>query len=715
MFKNLIKLVGLVMGTLAWDQIPIVEGKMKELSDNERKDLQDALGEIPVDQAVAAINKSIDAHQKLEAAQEVKRKDALTELEALLDQTGIGIQEKEKILDKNNPNLSAEDALKNVSAELKSHFGNLEKRIKTLGDEPEADSPEDIINGTAIAKKIKHSGSHFLGTNKEYDAFSGRNWNKRAAGISAATTDFSDKVQVAKLQGDLELYYRENPDKLNDLNRDNFGLPTFWPKRLNVDDRVSDGFIATAEITQARKLPWLPKNKQKITAEEGRIFPVQIDAEFIGFNLQKMESSWLNKWNKEGSQAYKVSFVGYLVQFLDKQARVEDRKSSIGGIYVETPEEATVPGRMINRQDGLKYQIWKAINVTRKLKAFSVGSPTTANIVDYVDDIIKRLPDDIRETANLKFYMSRDWIRAYKRRYEQIHGTYSDYDGYPENPKDFENIDFVPLYDLSGTDIMFITFPDNIEILENIPSEKGKYNFEMIKRIMYVFADYKLGIRLIHIGTTVLDTDPEAFKVQTVWANNVPLFKSDFFIPVFDDATGLVTAKYSNIEVQKDWVTEITKINATYEGQVIKIKGNESLASAVNVKDNANLDLTADFDLKSGGTLTLIAQAGGGLKEVKRTTEPATAPSGEVEFSGTTFDATSGNDFSYTGAAATLASITYGVENQVITIVNNGSGNLTINDVATIDVASTAIVKPEDSIEFVRIDGVWTEKSRAIA
>src|SRR5690606_2671121 len=127
-----------------------------------------------------------------------------------------------------------------------------------------------------------------------------------------------------------------------------------------------------------------------------KIYPVQIDLEYVGFFLQQIEASWLNMMNKEGSQPYKESFVRFLVSEIDKKARVEDRISSINGVYVETPEDATTPGRFINRQNGLLYQLWKARDVDQKYKEFSVGTPTTSNIVDYVDDMINNLPLEVR-------------------------------------------------------------------------------------------------------------------------------------------------------------------------------------------------------------------------------------------------------------------------------------------------------------------------------
>ena len=717
MFKKWMKTIALMTTLFSWgDTVPIVDGKV-DVDDDQKQKLQDILGEnMSVEEVLKGINKEIaDA-----AAGDADIQAAQEEIRNLLDDnTNLTDHEKDKLLDPSGTgDAKMSDQLKAFKVENKKVLDDLNAKIEKLVNGAEGDIPAAVIEQHMNNKKIQHSATHLFGEDKAYNAFEGRPWNKKAAGLPASSIDLSDSVQVAKLNGDAELYYREHSDQLTNLNRDMRKLPSFWPTRTKVVDRISDGNIVTAEITQGRKLPWLPKNKQEIQAEEGRIYPVQLDAEFVGFDLQVLLESWLNSYNKEGSQAYKKSFVGYLLGFLDQQARLEDRKSTIGGIFVQTPKDATKPASYMNRQDGVLYQLWKAINVTKKLKVFGLGLPTTSNIVDYVDAMIKALPDEVREMNGLVLYISDDWIKAYKRRYEQIHGSYNDYDGYPKNPKDYPNIRFEPLVDLAGTDVMFITFDNNIEILENVPNEKSKYRFESLLRKMYVFADYKFGVRVIHIGRTVKDGDPDEFKVQSVWCNDAPLFKSNFYIPVYDDLTGVVSAKYSNMKVDDAFITEITEFTDTYDGQVIKLQGSTGLAGAVNVADGDKINLAGDaaFNLKTGGTLTLIANGDGTVTEVKRTAAPATLPSGIVEFEGTTFDANSGTEFILTGAAASLASIENGVEGKVIKVYGSADSALTINDSDTVNVTAAAVLDADgDYVEFVLIDGVWEEKSRNIA
>jgi len=714
MLKKTLRMAASFMAFLHLKEIPIADGKVSFTEDQTEK-LKAELSEEVLLQAIAAFNTDIAENSKVEGiSNEIK--EMLAAMETPEEAAANKAKEKDPDATEEPPNVDAQ------LVALKTKMKERDDLITSLLADAEEDSPLERILNTQAKEMIKHSATHLFASGKDFDAFEGRNWNKLAVGQSTTATDWtaSEGVNISKLNGDMELFFRENPDVIKSLHRDNFGLPAHWKKKTNVVDRINSGSIATAEISQARKLPWLPKNKQTIQSEEGKIYPISIDIEFLGHFLSEIEASWLSNYNKEGSQAYKLTFVRFLVAELDKRARLEDRIATMKGVYVPTPDDATTAGRFINRQNGLLYLMWKARDIDKKYRAFNIGTPTDANIVDYIDTLLKSLPLDVRTSLGLELDLSPAWLKAYKRRTETLYGANNDYSGYPAAPKDFPNIKFVENVDLEGSDFMFVTFSDNIEILENIPKEKSLYHFEYMLRKIYAFADYKLGIRLIHIGNKVKAGDPAEFKVQTIWSNNVPMFSNDFFAPVFDDTTGELEVTFNQLKVDAGWKTDITKISGLAEGVIVKIQGDTALASAKYVKDNSDLDLASDFDLSNGGTLSLIVLADGTLKELARTAEPAsTAEESVVSYDTATLDAADGSEFTYTGTAAlTITEILNGVQGQKVKVYGNAaaSQDVTINTIGNIKVASAAVLKLDtDSIEFVLLDGVWTEFNREIA
>ena len=711
-WKIMAKTVALFSALLGTKEIPIDgEAQTLNLSAEQRQKIVDALGEDLAGEAINGINSEI----KNMAQENLNLKAIKDEVDAMVRLSALTEEELKNVAKDGN---GAPETVALVQAIAKKNNEQAAQIQKLIAD-PEGDVPSAIIQGNG--KKITHSASHLFGSTKAYDAFEERNWNARAAGLTTAATNFTDQPTVQKLNNDLDLYFRENPEELKSLHRDNFGLPAFWNKRTKVDDKVADATIATAEISQARKLPWLPKNRQIIKPEEGQIFPIQIDIEYVGYFLQKIEASWLNMMNKEGSQPYKTSFVRFLVSEIDKKARQEDRIATIKGVYVETPEDATTPGRFINRQNGLLYLAQQARDVTKKYRPFDLGMPTPTNIVDYVDNFIKQLPYDVRTQQGLVLYLSDFWLKAYKRRSETLFGGNNDYTGYPTNPKDYNNIKFEMLVDMEGSDFMFMTFDDNIEVLENIPAEKSMYHFEYLKRMVYIWADYKMGVRFLHIGNPVVEGDPLEFSVQTVWSNTAPVFPKDFFVPVNDDATGKVKVNFKNLYVTKDWATDITEFTNTTPGTIIKIKGDTQLAAVKNVVDGAKVDLVANasFNLKSGGTLTLYVNADGTVKELARTAAPETNVVADVNFDTATVDANSGSIFRYNGAATkAITGIQNGVEGKTIKIFGTDavSVDVTFSDTGNINVASAAtLLDATDYLQLTLVDGVWVETGRLIA
>ena len=712
MFKKFQALYAMMLAFYKADSL-VKDGKLV-IPEGKQQELQDFLGEkIKLDDVVKAMNQELADMAKDEAGEDQVLIDLKKEAMEMLREHGLSQADAEDTVD--NPQATENPDLKDILTGLIAHNKKTDKLIEKLMQEPEHDTPLD--KGSRNNLKDMHTKTHFLGSGKAYDAFEDRPWNQKAAGLDDKFSFGAlEKGFVETLQNDADLYVREVNSDLNSLERDNFGLPPFWNIRTSVSDKVVDGNIVSGEISQARKKGWLPKNKQLIQPEESQIFPVQIDITYQGYYLQEMLTSWISNYNREGSQAYKMSFVRFLLSELDKKARQEDRKVAINGVHVKTPENATIPGRAINRGEGLVAKLWRAYFKENKFKIANVGLPSTNNIVDYVPNVIEsNLKEEDKNTEGLVFYLSPSWMRKYKTRKRQLFGLDNNYDGSElMEIENYPNIRFQVLRDLEGSDFMFITDENNIELMENIPGEKSLYNFETDRRVVYIFGDYKFGVRFKHIGTKVKDGDPAEFKVQTVWCN-IPPYIHDTFTQIFDDTTGEVTLPYSNVQVASNWATSITDIKGTYAGQIVKIKGDTGASG--NVVSSGNMTLASTFALSSGGTLTLRVNENGTLTEVKRTTAPDVNTIEDATYVDS-IDATQGADFVFSGSAnATLDEILNGFEGQEIKVNGGAGGTVTINDISgNIEVASQAVLaNGADNITFVKLDGVFTEVARTIA
>lgn len=684
-----------------WDKFQIEDNKIKLTADEENR-LKEVFGEKQSEKLVEKINQFLADEEEASATQ-AEMDQLRAQAAELISELGL----EDANLSDDTTGEGAEEGEGTPSASIRDFLARQREFNSEVLSALRAPAPNTpVVSIDRNPRAVQHSATHLFSSNASWDAFEGRPWNQIAAGQQVAIPSFAAKtVEYERLNEDLRDYYAKNPTQLRNYQRELMGLPSFWFTEYNVDDRANDGNIVYGPITQARKLPWLPKGVAKIFVEENRVFPTSVDIEISGHELQKLMETWLNTFVNGTSGPYNMSFVNFLIQGWDRQARAEDRISLINGIHVPTPNDATLPGMFIHTRDGLLKRIYDRIHDGR-IKVAHLPAPTAMNIVDHVEGFCNTLPQDVRNRPGLVLYMSPHWKRQYATRVRELSGMYMDYKKDETVTIDkFPNIKIETLEDIEGTDSMFITTDNNIGTMENVPGESGLYRMEQLKRNIYVFADYKLGIKVIHSGNKIADNDPNAFRVQLIWHNGQPLFRDDFFVHLYEVENGKLELPFERVTFRDTYAGDITSIKGAKPGQIIKIRGNKSVTG--KVKQAAGI--ATDFDLSTGGTLTLLAKEEGVFTEISRTTEPETIVAAGVNFDDV-IDADEASVFHFTGAdAATLSEILNGNEGQQIKIVG-GVKTLTVASNATIEVdSSVTLTGNTHYLKLVKVSGKWYE------
>lgn len=661
-----------------------------------------------------------------DAEKTAARQKANADLEAALNaDEDAGENDTEE---KPEPSNNIEENAANAAQVIREQRATIDK----LANQPEPD--EVVRNLTTSMKKIGIAAMISATTATALFGLSGKTfamdspWNTRASlelsGKMAGTTDFSDVSNITRLNDDLKEYYVKNPEVLNELRKNRSGLPAFWPKRFNVVNMVSDAVMDVANVTQGRKPEWSPNPELFIEAEKRKIYPVQIDIEFTAEQLQQLETSWIhNLISMDGSSPYKLSFVAFLIKKIDDQARIEDRISAINGVYVFKPKGIKAKGSYLNRQNGLRYQLFFFRDIAKKITAFKskLGAPTLANMYDYMNEYRDWLSEDVRKQLGLKWYLSRQALNAYHAGYKLANGLYQDYTGNDlKHIEGYPNLEFVVLDDLEGTFAMFITDSENIEIMEDVPNEKSIYRFEYLKRDTFVHADYKFAVAFKFAGFKLPADSSFLGLAQMIWVNDVPMFSENFHVPMYGAALSApIEVNFTRVKTDINLLSDVKVINSTLTtGQIVKIVGNTAqLTTAKIIKktgsNGGNLDLTADFDPKTGGYLTLLKTADG-FKEVARTSAPEAAPATSLNFTGTTIDAKEGSEFLYKGtSSATLTDVLNGIEGAEVKIYGQATNTLTVATVAgkILITGSTSAVLDTAAkyIVLKKFDGLWIE------
>ena len=711
-----------LLGIAAEAQIPIdAEKKALNLTDDQVRKLKAHFG----DEYATEMLKTIDGEIKAHLDSNMNLKAIKDELDAIVKEKALKAEDLADAKDKNadEGDIAAKlELLNKAHSEEKALRIKLEEQVQALMKESEGDVPSAILKN--LQKDMKHSDTHLFASTADYNAFDKRPWNMRFRDGNVKATDFNNDSNIPTLQGDLEHFVRENPTVINSLFNDFDDLPAEWDRRSGVLDRVADGYVITGEIVQGRKKGFQAKNRFKFSVEEGKVYRKKIDITFDGYELQQIENTWLRIKNSEKSHPWKMSFIGFLLSELVKRQKADDRNAQINGIYVINPDEDTA-GAAVNSQNGLLYLWYYYREIAKKYRPFDMGAPTDANIKDYIEDMIKRIPENERKEEGYEIELSDRWMKAYRKRagelYQLNYNTDTGMYEYKENhPVDYPNFKFQVLKDMTKTDFIGITKSKNIQIMDYDVSEKGKFTITHEKRDTHIFADYRLGIRFLYVGNKLAPGEPNEFEVQKVWSNNVPVFGPEVSVPTFDDQTGILKVVYPNMVIDEKWKTDITSIEGDFvPGQVIKITGNPSLAGAKNLKDNAVFDLQGDYALNTPGYILLFVNDDKTLKELERTTVAPVAASTDVNFDAAVVDAKEGTVFRYTGAATrAITGIINGVDQKSIRIYGTDTANVDVTFSTTGNIKMTGnatLGKKEDYVQLTLVAGFWRETKRVIA
>lgn len=732
-FKLFAKSAALVMGLLGLGKIPLnAEESATDFTDQQKKDLEAKLGAEKSAKLIEAFDKELKAMNDGNADLSVI--DA--ELSAFLAQNPDVVPEAAEEDpdededpdddedsddgDKKKPKATTAtiEGLSRKVGALTKGFSEQKKTIAALMAKPE----DEVKTQTTTAVRtniLKHSATHLFGMQQEYMAFEGRPWNERMRDSSAQTTDFNKDGIIPLLAKDAEHFVRQNPEVLTSLIGELVGLPAGWDYLSGVLDQVAEGGIIPGEIVQGNAKGWNPKNQFKIVSEIGQVFEKKIDITFSGYELKKIENTWIRAYNKEGSHPWKMHFIYTLLRELVKQQFVDDRNAQINGIYVKFPDD--MPGAAVNSQNGLLYLFHKYRDIEKKYRAYHLGVITEENIVDKMDELVKSMPELERKAEGLEIGMSdvlQGWYR--KRAGDAYQLMMNTDEGRTVYAKDhllnFPNIKIVSPIDMVNTQFVYITKSKNIQVMEYLPGEKNQFTFTMEKRDVNIFTDYRLGIRLKFVGVKLGAGETKNFEKQMVWSNEAPIFPAEVSVPNFDDTTGILKVVYPVLKVDKKFNTNITEIDGVVPGQVIKIIGNVALSAARLLTKNASIAINSNYALNTDGHILLYKNADGTFKELKRTTVADSTPADKITFDSEVLDVANGSVFYFDGAAAeTLDNIINGVEGKTVKIYGkNATETLTVEASNPLfSVAANVVLKAAaDFIELINVGGVYFEVNK---
>lgn len=572
---------------------------------------------------------------------------------------------------------------KKLLTTMDSRIKTLEAQNKQLANLPEGDEQVEKINASQMKNAtLRHSKTHLFASNNTWDAFEDRPWNQAAKQALAgeaitAETNWTETANIDKLNSDLQDYFRKDPMRIHTTLLDGLQMKKYVELVSGVSDEYIHNMIVTGEITQSLKSKFLPKNRVKFEVEKGKVRDIQIDMLFKGYELKKLEKSYLKNIAQlaiNDSNPHKMTYVNYVVSEIMKRARKEDKIVMGRGVYFADPDRST-PASFMNNFSGFLKLYADARGV--KYRAFKMGKPTEVNIYDYVNTMCEKLPFDIRILPDLQFVLSPYWERKYNDAREALKGPNKNYDGDTKHVDNFANIELVTYDQMEGEDFMYITTKDNEYALTDKPSEDGFIQFQKggeNPRDIKAFGDYKLSAFVAVFGRKQYGLPENSFENQLVFSNDVEVLTNTYVPVSANNATPSLKDHHSIVVgANNTEATNITNFTDAKVGERVYILGNAD-ANKSTVKNNANIILEggADFVANNGSLLVLQALDGGKFIEIDRKVIGAEEEEAAVVIApdATTADAANGSNFvtSANTQATALTDIENAVEGERYTI-----------------------------------------------
>jgi len=583
--------------------------------------------------------------------------------------------------------------------EIKSSL--VKKPIQISSENPE-NKPKKIIQMKKnINSRERVLDNNFLfGENAGYLKVSNdRPWNVAAANmmVGERAKPFMDtNFDVTQLNTDLGEFIRGRKGDIVNWFAPNDQFNNVFPFIKGVDEGDIFMSLDLSSITQAYQKNWTPAGNVKFQGRRPELFDIKIDLEFE--NLKSIERTWLSEFNTEGSVAYKMAFIEYLLFSVANKAVEEDQIAMVNGEYSEPTTDE--PGNFINKMDGIRKKFYE-LEANRIAKPFAnIGAWVKGSCMDFVADMIAALPDNVKNKPNLGFYASSQFVESYwnERRVSDL--QVNDYDPSKSTIPGWDNIRIIAVPHAGNSKRVFITPIGNCrQLIGYKDGEKPTFQIEKDKRTFNVFSDYKKAIHFIVDGiksATDLAFAERDYSQQMVWFNNADL-PEDVALPIPADTTEVNASRHKYLSTSANSAaTAITDITGVETGDIVIIECG-SLTNASTIANAGNFSLSAAFDpTEKGEKIKLLVRNDGKFIELERS-----APSDEadpVAFDGddTTPDVDGANIFATaddnTGATA-ITNLDNAVSGETYKIYGNdnathattiaNSGNFVLSDAWT--------------------------------
>lgn len=429
-------------------------------------------------------------------------------------------------------------------------------------------------NRITISGKIEGTATRndqaqlFADTDKYVQALHARFLEHRNAGTLAGLVKGS--LDLTAAANDPEIGTRHFTVRQDALIAQLMALPSLagvFPTISNIQSGDLVTNVLVGEASQAYQAGRIFKGKFKIIPEKGYVHKVMTKVLFE--DMSDLETSYLNYLNREGSSPVKWTLIEWLILLLAKQIANERNRRAVLGHYVK-PEEGKENPTMLAAY-GVVHRLFGYYD-DHKLLPFldeSLAAYDKDSIGDVLEAFCETLGENCESTEGMVIYMNRKHHPWYKAWYESRYGQNNDYTGVVSSKVHNYEIPIKWVPNMGNLCLIFATYEDNINLLQNVPGEEYNMYFQRDLEEVIAASYWKEGAAASFVGPEYQDKAALIagnFADQVIFMN-WPAVAVDADATSFSAKNGIIFRTGANTKA-----TALTDITNVKDGDVIRVE-----------------------------------------------------------------------------------------------------------------------------------------------